>query len=592
MANRFLEFYNDELRALRQRATRFADNHPKIAGRLRLARGMSDDPHVERLIQSFAFSSARIRQKLDDSLPELTDGMIETLYPHYLAPVPAMTVVGMTPARQLDHCQNIPRGTEILSEQVDGDQVRFVTTQDVELAPVKIETARIMNRPLEAPQRPDLQAAGALRLTLAPSAKVKLNELGLTKLRLYLSAAQPQAMALFQLCHQHCVGMSMAAHSGDPEARHYGAERVTPVGHAEDEALLPYPQTSFRGYRTLTEFFTLPEKYLFFDIALGPIVEADRLDIYLYFNEAPAGLERQIDASAFSLFAAPVVNLFTARAEPINLDGTRATYPLQADSRRAETRAVHSVRHVTLAGSDGSTREAKPYFHHLTERGTEGVFWQLRRYSTDDGARSGSTSLFFVDTRNEALVPTEETASVEVLATNHTLPQKLPYGGGQPRLTARISTDQLAGIACLLPLTPPRHSTPSADRAWELVSHLSLNHLSLTRGGTPVLRNILQLYDPRENRETARLIEAIDKVETTPGYTRMGQVMVPGTDIELTFDEDRIEPAKAVFFGAALDRFFGCYTSLNSFTRLTLKLSGRSDVLAAFPARAGEEALI
>lgn len=592
MAKRFLEFYNDELDALRGRAQRFAQAFPKIAGRLRLSSDVSDDPHVERLVQSFAYSAARIRQKLDDSLPELSDGLIETLYPHYLAPVPSMTMVRFTPSPAMDGAQVLARGTEVLSDPVGGDRVRFAITQDVTLAPLRIAEAQMMNRPLQAPPRPGGAAAGALRLTLAPTGKVRLNEMGVTRLRLYLSGPHHQAMALFHLLHQGCIGMSLAQHSGDPDARHLPASALQPAGHADDEGMLPYPENSFRGYRSLTEFFTLPEKFLFFDLEIGQITGRDRQDIYLYFDQPPGVLERQIDLGAFALFASPAVNLFPTQAEPITLSGARSTYPLMADARRPDTRAVHSVRSVTLASGDGTVETARPYFHRMTERGAEGVFWQIRRHADDATRRPGSTSLAFVDTRNQAMAPGMQTASVHVLATNADLPRRLPFGGGQPRLSLRSQADHVAGITCLLPPTAPRRAAPPADRAWELMSHLSLNHQSLTAGGTPVLRNILRLYDLGDSRETSVLIDAIAEVRATPAFARIGQVMVPGSDILLTFDSDRIEPASASFFGAALDRFFGCYTTLNSFTRLTLRMSGRSDTLARFPARAGEEALI
>ncbi|MDO5611859.1 MAG: type VI secretion system baseplate subunit TssF [Paracoccus sp. (in: a-proteobacteria)] len=592
MANRFLNFYNEELDALRSRAQRFADAFPKIAGRLRLSREVSDDPHVERLVQSFAWSAARIRQKLDDSLPELSDALLETLYPHYLAPLPSMTVVGFTPSPAMDAVQTLPRGTEILSGQIEGDQVRFAITQDVELAPLRIAAVQMMNRPVEAPARPGLNAAGALRLTLAPTGKARLADLGVSRLRLYLAGAHPQAMALFQLLHQSCTGVSLALHGNDDQPHHLPPGALKPSGHAADQALLPWPDAGFRGYRTLTEFFALPEKFLFFDLETGPLTGSDRQDIYIYFSQPPGALERQVDLSSFALFASPAVNLFPSQAEPITLDGSRSLYPLMADARRPATRAVHSVRHVTLASDNGQLQPAKPYFHRLTERRAEGVFWQIRRHADDPGLWPGATSLAFVDSRNQALPPNHRTASVQVLATNADLPRKLPFGGGQPRLSMRSGSDHVAAVACLIPPTAPRRVALPEDRAWGLISHLSLNHQSLTGDGVEVLRNILRLYDPGDSRETARLIDAIAATDARPGFTRMGQVMLPGTDITLTFDADAIDPATAVFFGAMLDRFLGCYTTLNSFTRLMLKQTGRSDILASFAPRAGEEALI
>jgi type VI secretion system protein ImpG len=592
VANRFLEFYNDELNAVRRRATRFAEAYPKIAGRLRLARETSDDPHVERLVQSFAFSAARIRQKLDDSLPELTDGLIETLYPHYLAPVPAMSLVAFQPAQGLDATQVVPRGSEVVSEQIEGDVCRFCTTQEVRLAPVRLTTVRMMDRPIEAPSAPGLNAAGCLRLTLEPSGKAPLAELGLSRLRLFLSGPPRQANALFRLLHQHTVGVAIAAHSADQDARHLPRTAVSPVGHADDEALIPYPSGSFRGYRTLTEHFTLPEKFLFVDIDLGQVTQTDRLDIYVYFNAQPEGLTRQLDIASVTLHATPIVNLFRSRAEPIVLDGTRSIYPLQADARRPLTRQVHSVTSVTIASSDGRTEASQPFFHRITDRAREGTYWQLRRHPDDGQRLPGATSIAFVDTRAMPLSPGDSTAGVEVLATNGALPRRLPFGGGQPRLKMASTIQHVGAVTCLRPMTSTLRAGPAEDRAWQLMSHLSLNHLSITADGAPALRNILRLYDPGENREVAQMIDGIEGVQAAPALTRMGDVMISGTDVTITFDDQRIDRDQAVVFGTALDRFLGCYTTLNTFTRLTLRIKGRTDALAVFPPRAGEEALI
>jgi type VI secretion system protein ImpG len=124
------------------------------------------------------------------------------------------------------------------------------------------------------------------------------------------------------------------------------------------------------------------------------------------------------------------------------------------------------------------------------------------------------------------------------------------------------------------------------------MSHLSLNHLSITIGGAPALRNILRLYDPTGSRETAQMIDAIEQVTSLPALARLGPTMISGSDVTLTFDAQRIDPGRAVLFGAVLDRFLGCYTTINTFTRLTLRLRDRTDALATFPARAGEEALL
>src|SRR6516225_423798 len=101
MSDALLPYYNRELSFMRRQGAQFAEAHPKIAGRMRLGPDSSEDPHVERLIEAFAFLTARVRHKLEDDFPELTEALLGVLYPHYLAPLPSMSIVQfpLAPAR-------------------------------------------------------------------------------------------------------------------------------------------------------------------------------------------------------------------------------------------------------------------------------------------------------------------------------------------------------------------------------------------------------------------------------------------------------------------------------------------------------------
>ena len=587
----FLEHYAEELRALRGRAGRFAEAFPKIAGRLRLAPDVTDDPHVERLIQGFAYSAARLRQKIDDEFPELTGALLETLLPGALAPVPAMSVVAFEPAPGLGAAQAIARGTMLEAGPVEGEPIRFATTQAVTLAPVRLASARIMNRPFEAPPPPRGDAAGCLRLTLAPVGKTRLPDAKLDRLRLFLSGPARDAEALMALLLQGVQGVAVAAHSKDASPRRLPPSAVAQVGFARDEALLPVPPGGLDGHRILIERFALPEKFLFLDVETGPLPHPDRVDVYLYLARPPGELERRVDAASFALHATPVVNLFPARAEPIVLDGTRPAHPLTIDARRPMAKRVHSVAHVTLAEAGGPSRPSRPYFHRLTERGARGVFHQLRRHPTAPGEPAGEVSIAFVDGRGAEARARDTTAAVEVLATNGTLPLALPFGGGQPRLRPSGAVEGVERVACLRPITAPRRADTGAGREWRLVSHLALNHLSLTEEGAAALRGILRLHDPGDDREVARTIDAVSDVSTRPAIARIRGVTVSGVDVRITFDPGRIEEGRAVVFGAVLDRFLGVHATVNTFTRLSLSMEGRTDAIATFPARAGEGAL-
>lgn len=592
MSNRFLEYYSDELRAVRTRAGRFADAFPKIASRLRLSPETADDPHVERLIQSFAYSTARLRQKLDDNLPELSTGLLETLYPNFLAPVPSMSIVTFEPMRDLDTVHKLPVGVAVESAPIDGDTCQFLTSQPVTLAPIRIADVKMMNRPIDAPNLQGQNPSGCLSITVEAFKGQSLADLDLGTLRLHVTGPSREAQALHSHITQHCIAIGLAAHSSDPDARFLPASAVAPAGFAQDEALLPTAEGAFPGYRLLSEFFTLPEKFLFFDINFGAISQTDRLDIYLYFDAAPDQLEKICGPQHLTLFATPIVNLFGSRSEPITLDGTRTSYPLLADTRRSRSRQVHSVLDVMLVEDNGQATQAQPFFHRITDGANEGVYYQLERHPEGATPRQHLTSLAFVDQRGVVMTPTGMAASVEILSTNGALPKSLPYGGGQPRLKLASPFEGVSAINCLQPMTEPRLSLEANDTAWQLLSQLSLNHLSISEDGLPALKGILHLYDRRFNRETAQMINAITGIETQPNLTRMDAVMVSGIDVTLSFDPGQIEPGLAILFGSIIDRFLGGYTTLNTFTRLHLKLIDRTDLLTSFSARAGRKPLL
>ena len=97
MSESLYPYYERELVFIRQLAQEFARQFPAAAGRLLLEPGRSVDPHVERMIEAFALLAGRIHHKLDDEFPELTDALLGVLYPHYLAPIPSMSVVQFAP---------------------------------------------------------------------------------------------------------------------------------------------------------------------------------------------------------------------------------------------------------------------------------------------------------------------------------------------------------------------------------------------------------------------------------------------------------------------------------------------------------------
>lgn len=608
MSDDFLAHYNRELSHIRRAAAEFAAEHPRIAGRLRMSADAIEDPNVGRLIESFAFLTARVRQKLDDDFPELVDALIGVLYPHYQRPIPSMTIVQMAPAPELAGPHLVPAGAVLDSEPVDGEACRFRTVYPVELHPLALRAALLSSRPFPAPAVAVAGSAVAcLRLSLTSAQPdVPFHRVAPRSLRLHLRGQPSLVYALYELLLNDAVAVAFADGPADPAPVVLDASALRSVGFEMDEGLLDYPVSAHLGFRLLTEFFVFPEKFLFVDLALPnpdllPRAGAG-LDVFIYMKRSVPQIERAVTAEAFALGCTPAVNLFPQAAEPIRVDHRRSEYRVIPDSRRSAALEVYSVERVALSGAD-SRREVLPFYglHHGASAsdgdGNAGAWWLANRRTAPAGIAGSEVYLSLVDDAFDPLAVPDDVLSVDTLCMNRDLPERLPFGGGHPFMALLKPSPMVAGLRCLMAPTAALRSFFGSAGRWRLISHLTLNHLSLVQAeGARAIREILTLYDVADSAETRTLIDSIVSVSAKLGSARVrGQSQIAfcrGVDVELTLDESHFSGSNVFLMASVLERFFGLYASVNSFSRLTVKVKGRSGVLRTWPARAGERVLL
>lgn len=609
MSDQLLPFYDQELAYLRKQAGLFADAHPKIAGRLRLSADAVDDPHVARLLEGFAFIAARIRQKLDDEFPELTDSLLGALYPHLLTPFPSAAIARFAPIAELNGSYTVPRGTMLEMEPVEGESCRYRTAQRVDLWPIRIVEASLSGRPLTAPRgRGPLAdaadgASGTLRLVLeCLSPGRTFADLGLDRLRLFLHGLPQHALSVFELLAKNLLAIGLADHPEDQAAVFLGPGALTPCGFEDDEALLDDDPRSFSGYRLLTEYMAFPAKFLFLE--LGGLSAkllrqaGERLEIFFYLDRLPAALTRQVSAESFVLGATPIVNLFAQRAEPVALTHERAANLVVPDARRHETREIQSIERVTLSAAGGVRREVRPFFasHHAPDPKHETLFWTVSRQRRSEADDSTDILLSVVDAELSPASLSDGILTIETICVNRDLPKLIPYGGGRPAISMVEGATEVTGVRCISPPGQTLRPPPPRRMAWRLISQLTLNHLSLSGGaaGADALREILRLHDLRDIPETQVAMEAIVAVDTTRAIARLpgAGAMVRGIDVAIEMDARRLETGGVFLLASVLDRFLALYVTINSFSRLTVRLRGREEVFCRFPARAGRKTLL
>src|ERR1051325_306915 len=257
-----LRYYTGELTYVRRMGRSFAQRYPKVASRLELSADSCADPDVERTIESFALLTAHIQRRLDSEFPEITTALLGALYPNLVDPVPPMAIAEfiVDPAQgKLTSGHLLPRETPLFAQSSGGLSSRFRTCYPVTLCPVEVIDAS-----LELPGRFDFspRVAPVLRLQLRTGG-APLSELGLRRLRFYLSGNPTLTHTLYELLFCHVEGVAVAQEGGGrPVDLPPGA--ILPVGFEADEDIIPYAPNALPAYRLLQEYFLFPEKFLFF----------------------------------------------------------------------------------------------------------------------------------------------------------------------------------------------------------------------------------------------------------------------------------------------------------------------------------------
>lgn len=615
MTDELLPYYNNELEFLRRAGSEFAEAKPRIAARLRMSGGLPDDPHVERLIEAFAYLNARTRHKLDDDFPEITEAFLNIVFPHYLVPVPSASIVKFALDRgQADQTdgQRVPKGTEVETEVVhgkgiDGETCRFRTAYPVHVWPMALTGAAYNGHPFVAPPARFADRSESVChiecRTFAES--VHFAQLPLRELRLHLHGHTRYVYDLYELFHCNLLGIAIAPSAKAPAAALLPPTALRPVGFQPEEGLFEYPARSFVGYRLLTEYFAFPHKFMFFDVAQIParaLAElGNELHLFFYFDRYLGDLENVVGRDTFHLGCAPAVNLFRKRSEPIRLTFTQSEYRVVPDSHRPLANEVYSVERVMATSPKNEEIEFRPFysFKHAEDARRQETFWYASRrragYAAGEVDSGLECYLTLVDLGFRPSVPHDWTIHVDTLCTNRDLPRRLPFGGGQPHL--QVAGKALVRASCLTAPTMPLRPELRHGTMWRLISHLTLNHISLINDtdGASALREILSLYNFRDSPETEDIIDGLLSVQSKRIVGRAGGSaagICRGLHVRLHFDEDKFSGGGLLLYAAVLERFLGLYTSINSFTKVTATSKQREKDIHTWPPRSGEQALL
>ncbi len=604
-----LKYYEKELQFVRGMGKEFAERYPGVAQRLDLGGFECADPYVERLLEGFAFLSARIQLKLDAEFPRFTQNLLDMVYPHYLAPTPSMAIMKFDPDLEggvTEEGFTIPRGTRLRSGLSENTRTRcdFRTSQDVNLWPITIEEVQYLRAgeaDIYSKKTRGIKSGIKLQIKISPG--FDFQTLPLDKIEFYLDGGGETASRVYELMLAHCQSVVIRPYQENSKEPSWQQELpsdcLQEMGFEPDQALLPYTDVSFQGYRYLQEYFAFPQRYLF--IQLKGIENAiqrcqeDTLEIIFLFNDKNDLLQGALDKENFSLNCTPAINLFPKRADRIHLSHRSSQHHVIMDRTNPLDYEVYAL--TSVSGFDSSLQEKHKYHPFYASGGSESksdqAFYTIHRRPrltpTNRHAHTDyvGTEVFIslVDGSESPYDADLKQLGIGALCTNRDLPLHITSRRGKTIFTMEDSAP-VTRVRSLAGPTIPKPPNTEGENAWRLISHLSLNYLSLMDNdeekGAAALRELLSLYSEIHSPETRKQVDGILSVTSKPVVRRIpggGPITFGrGVEISLNCKESAFEGIGAYVLGTVLDRFFAKYVSVNSFTQTKLSTVERGKI--------------
>lgn len=583
MVQRLIDYYERELAYLRTAGQVFAHQFPKVAQRLELSADECPDPHVERLLEGFAFLTARLHENIDDSSSQLARQLLEQLYPHALRPVPSASIAcfDIDPGKAAQAAgYRIARGTPLFCQSSAGDTVHFRTSAMLELWPFSVAGCELRTERLaEFTSLP--AACSVLQVDLECPAAFELAPSQLPTLRFHVSGGGATAAQLCDLLAAHTLQVLWRS-AADAPLQELEGVRPRFTGLDPDEALLPERPDTEQAYRLLVEYFAFPLKFQFFGLdarmlALPALPGAApgalrRCQLFFVFDRLPH-CRLPLARDALMLGCTPIVNLFPRTAEPLRVTGRQAQYRLVPDQHRLRCTEIYSVEEVLSPGSGAAPERIAAYFDSRAAVRQGARYWHAQRVPGTRADLPGSEmQLSFVDPAFDPAQPAQRTLVARVLCTNRDLARQLPAG-------AVLSIEEAVPVAGIRALHKPTAQVqPALDGAarWRLVSQLTLNQLSIVEGTQALqrLREMLSLNNLAQELSAQQQIQGIVGLvcqrvtrhvagDAWQGY-RQGYRVVLQLDSELFRDCSRM------LFGSVLHRFLALYAGINTFVELAV----------------------
>ncbi|MDR1365056.1 MAG: type VI secretion system baseplate subunit TssF [Holosporales bacterium] len=574
----FLNYYRDELISLRKSGGAFAKAHPDIASRLDIRDGESSDPHTERIIESVAFMSAKLHQKIDGNSQEIASYLLSALYPNLINIFPPCSVAKFEASNAVLLSEKIviPKCTNLFATSVTGAECSFRTVYQLNIYPITITGICLAQERRSA-------AAGDwyIKINISNRASVPLENIGISDLLFHIkSEITDDALLVYSaIFANHDRSVFLRVGNRDIEIN---PENVTQCGFSHTESVCPVSKYSTNALQLFQEMLHFKRKFMFFRILnLDKAIEEsgvsgiEDISIFVGVRLSDDRLRQLITTDSIIINSTPIVNLFPVTSDPFRFDGVKTKYLLLADQSRDRSIEIHSILNAHMI--DSSTRDdtiIQPYFSLSVDTDTNiehDVFWLSSKDSASIRNLNGfDTYISLVDAKMDPFKTYDAAIYAKTLCTNRFEARDIPT---LSKMT--VGTVETAGYDArlLYNTSPPVSFTDNSTALWELISQLSSSHVSMA-GASNILLQIKKLVDIFWTQPSGTgPLDGIADIKISDIVRRFGKDawrgFVRGREIAAYTNEPNGAPLSYLCC-CVLNQYFSSIISLNSFVQLNL----------------------
>jgi len=593
MNESLLPYYSQEVTHLKRKLNEFASTNPNAGDTLKINNENIEDPHVNRLLDGFAFLTAELQQKLDNSFSELSTGLLESIYPEYLSILPSTSIVQFQPLGDLDKPYKIHSGDMLESSPINGDTCKFTIAYDTDLLPLTVKSAKFHNHTLAGPKAAGIDSTSVLEISLATMNSIEFSQLDCKKIRFFIDGDRGFSNKILDMILGHTN--KLIIHDNN-ETVDIPITAIKQLGFDQEHKILPNNSKTPSAHATIIEYFAYSKKFQFIEINLSDVLKQfnSEASLYIYFDCKNSDLETYIDKDNFILNATPIINLFPNSAEPIVLDNYKSEYPVIANSNNPNNFEIYSIDNVSAITPSGEKIDYLPFYSTNYNIEQNSKLWTCNRRKLE-GQDFYQMNVSLVDPDINIQFHQDNILSINTLCTNANLPTKLLFNNGTPYLQFCETTAPTKSIKCLMPFTKPSYLFNNNKQFWKLLSLLNLNVQTMLDEKCNNLKRMLELHCADTMKHSRTIISSIQSSSSKQILARDPNGILnsfcQGTEITINIDEKILGNESILQLGNVLNHFFASKVTLNSFIQLKIYSESQQRIIHQWQPTSGTTAL-